>query len=78
MWNVQSLSHVRFYRRFALERCDETDARRSRNMQKPDGIKFDKLLGFKLVTRELSSQLSFQDETISAKLEARRWEPSRW
>ena len=36
-------------------------------MQKPDGIKFDKLLGFKLVTRELSSQLSFQDETISAR-----------
>jgi hypothetical protein len=40
-------------------------------MQKPDGIKFDKLLGFKLVTRELSSQLSFQDETISARLGAK-------
>jgi len=62
---------VRFHRRFAFEHCDETDAARSCKCKSPTGSNFDKLLGFKLVTRELSSQLSFQDETISARLGAK-------
>ena len=40
-------------------------------MQKPDIVNFDKLLGFKLVSRELLPELDFQDETLGAKLGAK-------
>jgi hypothetical protein len=40
-------------------------------MRKPDRIDFDRLLGFELLTRELSQALDFQDESFGAKLGAK-------
>jgi hypothetical protein len=40
-------------------------------MHKPDRIDFDKLLGFELLTRELSKALDFQAESFGAKLGAK-------
>jgi hypothetical protein len=40
-------------------------------MRKPDRIDFDRLLGFELLTRELSRALDFQDENFGAKLGAK-------
>jgi hypothetical protein len=41
------------------------------NMQKPDRVNFDKLLGFKLLARELLHEFDFQDETLGARLGAK-------
>jgi hypothetical protein len=40
-------------------------------MRKPDRIDFDRLLGFELLTRELSQALDFQDESFGAMLGAK-------
>jgi hypothetical protein len=40
-------------------------------MRKADTIDFAKLLGFDTVTRDLSEDLDFQDETLGAKLGAK-------
>ena len=40
-------------------------------MQKPDSIDFTKLLGFETLTREVSKEINFQDETLADKLGAK-------
>jgi len=40
-------------------------------MQKPDKIDFTKLLGFETVADDLSKEVDFRDETISAKIGAK-------